>query len=111
MKKANYPILCIVFATAVGSVVAVSPCFAGKFAQNHPRRAEVLHRSNNINKKINADKGHLDGHYSQLKHEDNSIRRQEQHDAHVNGGYITKGQKQQLNKEENRVNRQIRHDN
>jgi hypothetical protein len=87
-----------------------SASWARTFAQRHPRRAEVLHRDNNINNRINADKGHLDGHYSQLKREDRSVAHQEQRDARINGGYITKGQKYHLNREENRINNQIRHD-
>jgi hypothetical protein len=90
--------------------VGNSPSYAGGFGQRHPRRAEVLRRDRNINQRINSDKGHLGGHYGQLKAEDQSIRRQEQRDARINGGFITKGQKQHLNQEENRVNRQIRRD-
>jgi len=89
--------------------VGNSPSYAG-FAQKHPRRAEVLGRDRNLNRRINNDKGQLGGHYNQLKNEDKSIRRQEQRDAKINGGYITKGQKAHLNKEENRVNRQIERD-
>jgi len=87
-----------------------SASWAGTFAQNHPRRAEVLRRDGNINRRLNADKGQLGGHYGQLKREDAGIRRQEQRDARRNGGYITKGQQRQLNKEENHVNNQIRRD-
>lgn len=97
---------------ALGLVLssANTSSFAGNFQKNHPRRAEVLHRDRNINNRINADRGNLDGHYGQLKREDRSIRRQEQRDARINGGYITKGQQHQLNREENRLNRQIRRD-
>lgn len=84
--------------------------FAGEFAQKHPRRAEVLHRSNHINNRINADKGNLSGHYSQLKREDRSVVRQEQHDARTDGGHITRGEQKQLNHEENHLNKQIQRD-
>ncbi len=87
-----------------------SASWARTFAQRHPRRAEVLHRSNNINNRINSDKGNLNGHYGQLKREDRSVVRQEQRDARINGGYITKGQQNQLNREENHINNQIRRD-
>jgi hypothetical protein len=82
----------------------------GSFANNHPRRYEVLNRDGNLNTQIQADKGNLDGHYGQLNREDQSIRRQEQADARANGGYITSAQQQQLNHEENRVQRQINRD-
>jgi hypothetical protein len=87
-----------------------SASWAGNFRQNHPRRAEVLHRDRNINNRLNADKGSLGGHYGQLKREDQSVRRQEQRDARINGGFITKGQKAHLNQEENHINNQIRRD-
>jgi len=98
-------------AAAIISVLAVAPCaFAGKFAQNHPRRAEVNHRTGNLNSRINKNEGNLGGHYSQLKKEDSSIHSQERRDARINGGYITKGQKSQLNKEENGLSKQIKED-
>jgi hypothetical protein len=70
-----------------------SASWARTFAQNHPRRAEVLHRDKNVNSRINANKGNLNGHYGQLKREDASVHRQEQRDARINGGYITKDKK------------------
>jgi hypothetical protein len=73
----------------------------GSFAQNHPRRAEVLGRDNNLNNQLTADKGNLDGHYGQLSREDSAI---------FNGGYITKGEQNQLNREENHVQNQINRD-
>ena len=92
---------------AVGSA---SASFADNFAQKHPRRAQVLNRDGNLNRNINADKGHLNGHYGQLKREDQSIHRQEQRDARTDGGHITKGEQHQLNHEENHVRRQINRD-
>ena len=100
-------------ALALASLLAVAPClpsFAGHFAQRHPRRAEVLHRDNHLNNKINQDRGQLGGHYGQLNREDNSIKRQEQRDSRINGGFITKGQQKHLNQEENRLNRQTNRD-
>ncbi len=93
--------------------LCASPSFArkgGSFSQDHPRRAEVLHRDHHENRRLNANRGHLDGHYGQLKHEDRAIHRQERRDKNLNGGYITKGQQHHLNQEENRLNRQIRRD-
>lgn len=99
----------------ITSLVALSfccaaPSFAGYWGQQHPRRAEVLGRDNRINNRINNDRGNLGGHYGQLKNEDRAIRQQEQADARMNGGYLTKGEDRQLNREENQVNRQIRRD-
>jgi len=82
----------------------------GNFAQNHPRRAEVLGRDNNINNSINQDRGQLGGNYTALKTDDRSIRQQEQADSRANGGYISQQQKQQLNGEENQLRQQIGQD-
>jgi len=95
---------------AMGVLVIAAPSFADNFQKNHPRRAEVLGRDANLNRRTNANKGDLGGHYGQIKRQDQSIRRQEQRDAHINGGYITKGQKAHLNKEENHVSKEIKHD-
>jgi predicted nucleic acid-binding Zn-ribbon protein len=95
--------LALVFSTSV-------PSYAGQFAKNHPRRAQVLNRANHEAARINTNRGHLNGHYNQLSKEDNHIRRQEQRDARANGGHITKQEQNKLNHEENRLNNQIRHD-
>ncbi|HVN34563.1 MAG TPA: hypothetical protein VMU96_04810 [Casimicrobiaceae bacterium] len=81
-----------------------------QFEQNHPRRAEVLHRDNRINGELNADAGKLGGNYGSLKQQQQSIRQQEQMDARANGGYITKSQQQQLNTEETQLNQEIKVD-
>lgn len=97
-----------VSAIALGMIVSSAlPSYAGRFARQHPRRAQVLGRDNNLNNRINANRGNLGGHYGQLKSEDKSIHRQEQRDAAQNGGHITKGEQNQLNREENHVNNQI----
>jgi hypothetical protein len=88
-----------------------TPSFAGKFSQNHPRRAEVLRRDNNIGNRINNDRGNLGGKYNHLAYQDKSIRNQEQSDARQNGGFITKGQQGQLNREENSLSRETFFDN
>ncbi len=100
-----------VSAIALGILVSSAlPSYAGRFANRHPRRAEVLGRDNNLNNRINANKGNLGGHYGQLKAEDRAIRRQEQRDARNDGGHITKGEQAHLNREENHLNNQIKRD-
>ena len=81
-----------------------------QFEQNHPRRAEVLHRDNRINGDLNADAGKLGGNYGSLKQQQQSIRQQEQSDAKANGGYITKSQQRQLYTEDNQLNQEIKAD-
>lgn len=97
---------------ALGLMLTASilPSFAGNFCQNHPRRAQVLRRDNNINREINRERGDLGGHYGQLKAEDRAIRKQEQRDAKLNDGHITRGEQNRLNREENHLNNQIRRD-
>ena len=81
-----------------------------QFEQEHPRRAEVLHRDNRIGGSLNADSGKLGGNYGSLKAQQNSIRQQEQADAAANGGHITKTEQGQLNAEENQLNQEIKAD-
>jgi len=98
-------------ATAALFLVSVSPSLAyGGWGWHHPARAEVLRRDNNLNRELNHDYGHLSGHYGQLKAEDAGIRRQEQFEAAMNGGHLTRGETVQLNREENHVQRQINRD-
>jgi hypothetical protein len=99
---------------AMASLLALSvalPSIAGTFRQNHPRRAEVLHRDNRLNNQINNDRGHLNGQYRNLERQDKGIRRQEQRDARRDGGHITKGEQRQLNREENHLQREVNRDN
>ncbi len=102
--------LAATLAMGLSATFLTTGSYAGQFANNHPRRAEVLGRNRRTNGRLNADRGHLDGHYGQLKSENHAIRQQEQTDARANGGYITKGQQHQLNQEHNQLNRQIHQD-
>jgi hypothetical protein len=100
-------------AAAVALAIGCSsncPSFAN-FAQQHPRRAEVLGRAGNLNRRINNDYGHLGGQYGHLETQDRSIVAQEQRDARRNGGFITRGQQGQLNREENSLSRETFYDN
>src|ERR1700728_2299224 len=76
----------------------------------HPARREVLRRDAHLNNEINFDRGHLSGQYGLLKAEDSAIRNQEQFDAAMNGGHLTRGETIQLNREENQLQRQINRD-
>ena len=95
---------------AVLTALMTSSASAGKWAQNHPRRAEVNARLNNQNRRINNElkegeitKGQAHG----LHHEDNQIRHEERDMASQNGGHITKAEQGVLNQQENKVSRQI----
>ncbi len=111
MKTSRIATLSLAAAVATLTTLSISmPAHAGKFAQNHPRRAEVLHRDANLRHSTNALKGHLGGHYGQLRAEEHGIHQQERAMKNANGGYITKSQQHQLNQEENGVRQQIRAD-
>jgi len=79
-----------------------------RFVENHPRRSEVLGRQGHLDYLINKDKGHLGGNYGYLEHQARSIAHQEQRDAWLNGGHITRREQRHLNAEENHLRRQIR---
>ncbi len=102
----------ILTALALATVLVTgnNPSYAGWFGQHHPRRAEVLHRDSYLNREIRCDRGNLGGRYWQLESEDGRIRRQEQRDARLNGGYITPAEQYRLNWEESRLQRQINRD-
>ena len=69
--KTRVMLLGVTAALSLGTLSsAVDPAYAGNFAQNHPRRAEVLGRDNRLNNQINNDQGHLNGQYGRLKSED-----------------------------------------
>ena len=101
-------VACSLTASSFGA--QANPYGEARFDKNHPRRSEVLDRLQNINNRVNGQKGDLDGHYSQLKQEESAIHSQERLDKNINGGFITVGEKAQLNAEENRLNHQIKRD-
>jgi hypothetical protein len=83
---------------------------AGKWQQEHPRRAEVNHRLDNQNRRINHElkEGEITKQQArQLHHEDHQIRREERQMAAQHGGHITKQEQRALNQQENAVSRQI----
>jgi hypothetical protein len=100
----------LLIATVGCTLIGTTPSFAGQFQQNHPRRAQVIHRDNHLNNAINRDRGQLGGNYGALKTEDRGIRQQERQDARADGGHITRQQQQQLNGEENTLRSQVKQD-
>lgn len=101
---------CLQPASAKGGHAGGGAHAGGSFAHNHPRRAQVLHRDAGLKQHMNADYGHLGGHYGQLQHEANGIHRQERQDAMANGGHITHQEQHQLNHEEAGLQHQMNRD-
>ena len=95
---------------AVITALMTSSASAGKWAENHPRRAEVNGRLNNQNKRINNElkEGEITkGQANALHHEDHQIRQEERDMASQNGSHITKSEQGVLNQQENAVSKQI----
>jgi hypothetical protein len=109
MQSTTTRISITALAAALTALMA-SSATAGKWAENHPRRAEVNGRLNNQNRRINNEV--KSGQISQsqanaLHHEDHQIRQEERDMASQNGGHITKAEQGALNQQENAVSKQI----
>ena len=106
--KKNSLIALIGLAVAFGAATNASA--AANAEPNHPRRDQVIDRLNNQTNRIRDERKEGDLTASQAKQlhsEDRSIYQQEQFDAKLNGGHITKTEQKALNQEENAVSKQI----
>ena len=93
---------------ANGNLADLSSTLPGsQFANNHPRRTEVLEADSNLYNAINADYGSLNGQYNNLATQALNIKNEEEADAAVNGGYITQAQQSALNGEEASLSQSI----
>jgi hypothetical protein len=96
------------------SFLAISKSSAaqdGKWAQDHPRRAQVNSRLHNQNARV--DNKVKDGQMSKaeaskIHHEDHQIRSEERSMASQNHGHITAQEQKTLNQQENHVSHQIK---
>jgi hypothetical protein len=93
---------------AYSAAAEAYPGYCGNY--RHPYRHEVTRRDNRLRSELRYDRGRLGGNYGRLMAEDNAIRRQEQRDLRMNGGYLTRGEYRGLNREENSLQRQINRD-
>lgn len=96
---------------AIGMLGAASAASAETaFQKHHPRRAEVMHRTRNLNHRIRAERreGDINGKQAAALHREVHQTATEQRDmAHDNGGYITKSQQKGLNQQENAISHQV----
>lgn len=109
MKKRNKFASCIALSSIILTIGAAT-AGEGKWAQEHPRRAQVNERLENQNKRISREVA--EGDMSQqkanrLRSEDRQIRQEERAMARQNGGHITKQEQQTLNQQENAISKQI----
>ena len=82
----------------------------GRWAQNHPRRAEVNWRLANQNRGIFQERREVEisrGQAAQLRSQDRQIRQEERLMATQNGGHITRLEQRSLNQQENQISREI----
>ena len=77
---------------------------------HHPRRVEVNHRLNHINRDIRHERreGELTAAQAwRLHHADHRIRVQERHFAARHNGHLTRGEQWRLNHRENRLHNHL----
>ena len=105
-------ILAALLALSAGASFAQTPASApaGKWAKEHPRRAEVNHRLAHQNKRIQnevAEGKMTTDQAAKLHKQDAQIRQEERDMAAQNGGHITKAEQKVLNQQENKVSKEI----
>jgi hypothetical protein len=91
---------------SIGSAMAAE----GKWAQHHPRRAQVNERLENQNRRIHEERreGEITKQQAAALHrEDRQVRQEERLMASQNGGHITKQEQRALNQQENKISQQI----
>ena len=77
---------------------------------HHPRRVEVNHRLNHLNRQIRHERrdGDLTGRQARrMERHVHMIRLQERRDARHDGGHITRHEQARLNHKETRVGRHV----
>jgi len=102
--------LILVTGLTLGLGLAGTASAETQWERNHPRRDQVIDRLHNQNYRIRDERadGDLTGRQAgRLHREDRAIFRQEQFEARLNHGHITRAEQRSLNQEENQVSRQI----
>jgi len=99
-------------ATAVAAPTMAGARHDGHFDKQHPRRDQVMDRTQRQNHRIThqvreGDLTHTQAHA--LRQSDHAVATLQRADAAANGGYITKTQQKSLNQELNANSQQIGH--
>jgi len=103
-------IIAAALAGAFALGVAGSAMAQTQWQKDHPRRAEVNHRLNKQNKRIDrkvAQGKMTKAQAAALHKQDHQIRQEERDMARQDGGHITKQEQRTLNQQENQVSREI----
>ncbi len=106
--KQNSIVAFLGLAMVLGSAASASA--ETYWEHHHPRRDQVIDRLDRQSLRIREERreGELSASQARtLRSEDRAIYRQEQFDAHLNGGHITRTEQRALNQEENSVSGQI----
>lgn len=101
-------LLCLLTLGALAPLGTAQAATAWEHA--HPRRDQVLDRTQHLNARIRHERreGELTGAQAHRLHTQVRQTRLEQRSmAHTNGGYITKAQQAGLNQQENAISRQV----
>ena len=110
MNRFNATALIAFTAIMLGVGAAATTASADSFNQDHPRRAETLHRAEHERDRIRDARrqGEISGPRAhRLMAADRHIVRQEQRMARHHGGAISRAEQHRLNREENRLDRHI----
>jgi len=95
---------------AIVTLGAAGAASANPWQMNHPRRVEVNHRLDRIDRRIAEER--REGELSRreafhLRHEDRRIRMQERFDARYHRSHLTRAEYHHLNREEDRLSRHV----
>jgi hypothetical protein len=96
-------------AGAFVSAISVGATAETRWQNHHPRRVEVNHRLNNLNRRIAEERreGELTRGQATAEHRQvHQIRKEERAMARVNGSHLTRADQRALNQQENAVSGQ-----
>ncbi|MDE2120337.1 MAG: hypothetical protein KGJ64_06575 [Betaproteobacteria bacterium] len=109
MNRRNLPAPALLCALALGALAPAAHAGAS-WERAHPRRDQVLDRTQHLNARIRHERreGELTGAQARNLHAQVRNTRLEQRTmARSNGGYITKAQQAGLNQQENAISHQV----
>ena len=109
MNRRILPTPALLCALALGALAPAAHA-AGSWERAHPRRDQVIDRTQHLNARIRHERheGELTAAQARNLHAQVRNTRLEQRSmARSNGGYITKAQQAGLNQQENAISRQV----
>ena len=111
MKRRILPAPALLCMIALGALAPLGAAQAAtRWEHAHPRRDQVLDRTQHLNARIRHERreGEITGAQARNLHAQvRSTRLEQRSMAHSNWGYITKAQQAGLNQQENAISRQV----